>query len=119
MKVKRYEELVAWQRAMELTKRVYALQKNLPKEEVYSLGDQIRRAAVSIPSNIAEGFGRGTDKDFKYFLSIARGSLFEAKTQLQLADSLGYLRFDEELSLLFDEVGKLINGISRSLSTNH
>ena len=119
MKVKSYEELVVWQKAMELTKRVYALQKNLPKEEVYALGDQIRRAAVSIPSNIAEGFGRESDKDFKHFLSIARGSLFETKTQLQLADCLGYLRLDEELARRFDEVGKLINGLSRSLSANH
>ena len=118
MKVKNYEELVVWQKAMELTKRVYALQKNLPKEEVYSLGDQIRRAAVSIPSNIAEGFGRESDKDFKRFLSIARGSLFETKTQLQLADCLGYISFDEELLCLFDEVGKLINGLSRSLFAN-
>ena len=117
MKVKSYEELVVWQKAMELTKRVYEAQRHLPKEEVYSLGDQIRRAAVSIPSNIAEGFGRESDKDFKHFLSIARGSLFETKTQLQLADSLGYLRFDDELLGLFDEVGKLINGLARALTT--
>ena len=81
MKVKRYEELVVWQKAMLLAKRVYCVQKKLPKEEIYGLGDQIRRAAVSIPSNIAEGFGRDTDKEFKHFLSIARGSLFETKTQ--------------------------------------
>ena len=117
MKVKCYEELVAWQKAMELAKRVYILQKQLPKEEVYSLGDQIRRAVVSIPSNIAEGFGRESVNEFKRFLSIARGSLFETKTQLQLADSLGYLRFDDALLGLVDEVGKLINGLSRSLPT--
>ena len=115
MKIKSYEDLVAWQKAMMLAEQVYALQKNLPREEVYSLGDQIRRAVVSVPSNIAEGFGRESDKDFKYFLSIARGSLFETKTQLQLAGRLGYLKLSEELYNLFDEVGKLISGLIRSL----
>ena len=82
MKVKCYEDLVVWQKAMLLAKRVYCLQRSLPKEEVYALGDQIRRAAVSVPSNIAEGFGRESDKDFRHYLSIARGSLCEVKTQL-------------------------------------
>ncbi len=116
MKVKSYEELVVWQKAMLLAKMVYGVQKQLPKEEMYGLGDQIRRAVVSIPSNIAEGFGRGSDAEFKRFLAIARGSLFEVKTQLQLAESLGYLRLDEEISSLIDEVGKLLNGLSRSLA---
>ena len=117
MKVKRYEDLMAWQRAMLLAKLVYGVQKQLPKEEVYGLGDQIRRAVVSIPSNIAEGFGRESDKDFKHFLSIARGSLYETKTQLELAESLGYLQMPTEVVDLFNEVGKLINGLSRYLST--
>ena len=98
---------------------VYCLQKKLPKEEMYGLGDQIRRAVVSIPSNIAEGFGRDTDNEFRRFLSIARGSLYETKTQLQLSESLGYLRIEPELTTLMDELGKLINGLSRSLTTNH
>jgi len=119
MKVKRYEELVVWQKAMPLAKMVYGLQKQLPKEEMYGLGDQIRRAAVSVPSNIAEGFGRETDKDFRHFLSIARGSLYETKTQLELAESLGFIRVPSELSDLFNEVAKLINGLSRYLSTNN
>ena len=114
--MKCYEELVAWQKAMLLAKMVYVLQKQLPKEETFGLGDQIRRAAVSIPSNIAEGFGRESPNEFKRFLSIARGSLYEMKTQLQLADSLGYLRLDTASWLLVDEVGKLINGLSKSLA---
>ena len=118
MKVKRGEELVVWQKAMLLAKKVYCVQKQLPKEEIYGLGDQIRRAVVSIPSNIAEGFGRDTDKEFKHFLSIARGSLFETKTQLQLAENLGYLTIDSEMMALFDEIGKLINGLSRSLTVS-
>ena len=115
MKVKCYEDLVVWQKAMLLAKRVYCLQRSFPKEEVYALGDQIRRAAVSVPSNIAEGFGRESDKDFRHYLSIARGSLCEVKTQLQLAESLGFLQIDEDLNALFDEVGKLINGLARVL----
>lgn len=116
MKVKKYEDLKVWQKAMLLAKTVYGLQKQLPKEETYGLGDQIRRAAVSIPSNIAEGFGRDTDKEFRHFLSIARGSLYETKTQLQLAESLGYLQIDTDTSLQMDEVGKLLNGLARSLT---
>lgn len=119
MKVKCYEELIAWQKAMQLARMVYLVQKQLPKEEVYVLGDQIRRAAVSVPSNIAEGFGRETDKEFRHFLSIARGSLYEVKTQLQLAASLDYLKIDSDLEALLDETGRLLNGLSRSLTTSH
>ena len=115
MKVKCYEELIVWQKAMLLAKLVYRIQKQLPKEEVYGLGDQMRRAVVSIPSNIAEGFGRESDKEFKHFLSIARGSLFEVKTQMQLAESLEYLEISEDVVALIDEVGKLINALMRSL----
>ena len=118
MKVKSYEELLAWQKAMLLANIVYGVQKQLPKDEVYGLGNQIRRAVVSVPSNIAEVFGRETDKDFKHFLSIARGSLYETKTQLELAESLGFLRMPSELIDLFSEVAKLINRLSRYLSTN-
>ena len=117
MKVKSYEELIVWQKAMLLAKLVYRIQKQLPKEEVYGLGDQMRRAVVSIPSNIAEGFGRESDKEFKHFLSIARGSLFEVKTQLQLAESLEYLEISEDVVALIDEVGKLLNALMRSLGS--
>ena len=119
MKVKSYEELVVWQKAMLFAKSVYSLQKQLPKEEVYGLGDQIRRAVVSIPSNIAEGFGRESKSEFKHFLSIARGSLYEVKTQLQLAEDLGYLQIGSDILTLVADVGKLLNGLSRSLTTNH
>ena len=121
MKVKSYEELMVWQKAMLLAKEVYVAQRRLPKEETYGLGDQIRRAVVSSPSNSAEGFGRESKSEFKHFLSIARGSLFEVKTQLQLAVSLGYLVANEDLFASIDEVGRLLNGLSRSLMarTNH
>ena len=118
MKVKCYEELIAWQKAMLLAKLVYRIQKQLPKEEVYGLGDQMRRAVVSIPSNIAEGFGRESDKEFKHFLSIARGSLFEVKTQLQLAEDISLLKVNDEVWDLIEEVGELINGLSKTLTAN-
>ena len=118
MKVKCYEELIVWQKAMLLAKLMYRIQKQLPKEEVYGLGDQMRRAVVSIPSNIAEGFGRESDKEFKHFLSIARGSLFEVKTQLQLAEDISLLKVNEEVWDLIEEVGELINGLSKTLTAN-
>ena len=118
MKVRSYEDLVVWQKSMTLAKEAYRLQRGLPKEETFALGDQIRRAAVSIPSNIAEGFGRDTDKEFKRFLSVARGSLYELKTQLQLAESLDYVQMDSDFVALMDEVGMLLNGLSRRLTTN-
>ena len=118
MKVKCYEELIVWQKAMLLAKLMYRIQKQLPKEEVYGLGDQMRRAVVSIPSNIAEGFGRESDKEFKHFLSIARGSLFEVKTQLQLAEDISLLKVNDEVWDLIEEVGELINGLSKTLTAN-
>lgn len=118
MKITRYEDFIAWQKAMQLAKMVYLLQKGLPKEEMYGLGDQIRRAVVSVPSNIAEGYGRGGDAEFKRFLSISRGSLFEVKTQLQLAESIGLLIVDEEVWHLIEEVGKLINGLVKRLAVS-
>jgi four helix bundle protein len=77
-----FQDLTVWQRAMELTVAIYGLTKRFPKEEVYGLSSQLRRAAVSIASNIAEGRGRGTDGEFKQFLSIAQGSTYEIHTQL-------------------------------------
>ena len=118
MRMRSYEDLLVWQKSMLLAKKVYQVQKELPKSELFGLGDQIRRAVVSVPSNIAEGFGRGSDSEFNRFLSIARGSLFEVKTQLQLASELGFLQLEPELMQLIDEVGKLIAGLSKTLTAN-
>ena len=118
MRMRSYEDLLVWQKSMLLAKKVYLIQRGLPKAELYGLGDQIRRAVVSVPSNIAEGFGRGSDAEFKRFLAIARGSLFEVKTQLQLASELGFLQLESELMQLIDEVGKLITGLSKTLTAN-
>lgn len=95
MKVQRYEDLIVWQKAVDLVVECYRVTKTFPREEVYGLTAQIRRAVVSIPSNIAEGQGRGSTGEFRQFLGHARGSLFELKTQLFIAEKLGYLSVSE------------------------
>ena len=89
---KDFKDLIVWQRAMELVVEVYQLVKKLPKEELFALSDQIRRAVISIPSNIAEGQGRSSLKEFLYFLSIAKGSKAELETQLLLCVKINYLK---------------------------
>ena len=103
---------------MDLVESVYGSTRGWPREELYGLTAQVRRAAVSIPSNIAEGQGRASKREFANFLSIAHGSLRELETQLTIARRLGYLSPDAEGSLLLQaaEVGRLINGLSNSLS---
>ena len=110
-KVRNYRELVVWKRSMELVVETYELVKHLPKEETYALSDQIRRAVVSIPSNIAEENGRASAKDYARFLSMARGSKYELETQLLICVELCYLT-KEQLSkamLLSDEIGRMLN----------
>ena len=111
--LKGYRELIVWKRSMELVSEVYKLAKCLPKEEKYVLSDQIRRSAISIPSNIAEGNGRIGNKDYVRFLSIARGSQYELETQLLLCVQLGYLSDIDisKASVLCDEIGKMINAL--------
>jgi four helix bundle protein len=118
MKVRNYSDLIAWQKAMDLVERVYMATKLFPKEELYGLSSQIRRAVVSIPSNIAEGQGRSSTKEFQNFLSIAHGSLREVETQLMIAQRLGYLTAEELKSMLdlAAEVGRLTKGLQNSLS---
>ena len=105
-----YEDLIVWQRSMDLVEEVYKLVKLLPNEENYGLASQMRRAAVSIPSNIAEGQSRHTSKEFLQFLSIANGSKSELKTQLKICVRLGYLS-DEHIKTaagLCDEINKML-----------
>ena len=111
-----YTNMIVWQKAMDLTDEVYRLTKSLPKEELFSLTDQLRRAAVSVPSNIAEGYGRQTDREFKQFLSIARGSVFEVETQLFIGIRQNYFSdSDAETTLsLCNEVGRLLTTLSRN-----
>ena len=110
-----FRELNAWKKAMELTDRVYDLVRQFPADERYALCDQLRRAVVSIPSNIAEGFGRQSHKDFAHFLSQARGSLYEVDTQLEIAARRGYILQDAVPVDLLNDTSKLISGLSRSL----
>ncbi len=117
MGVKNYRDLIVWQKAMDLVTQVYQATERFPQKEVFGLTNQIRKAAVSIPSNIAEGQGRNTDRDFRHFLSIARGSLQEVETQLEIARRLGYLHKEELFDIIeqSSEVARLINGLSRAL----
>jgi len=87
-----YRDLIAWQKGMELAEKVYTVTRHFPDEERFGLVAQMRRSAVSIPSNVAEGFGRGQQGEFHRFLGIARGSLFEVQTQAELARRLGWIK---------------------------
>lgn len=113
-----YQNFKVWQKAIELVEMVYRLTKDFPKEEIYGITNQIRRAAVSIPSNIAEGSQRGSDKDFDYFLRIARGSSAELETQLLIVDRLKYIKnhklFSAILNLLI-EIRKMTSGLRAQL----
>lgn len=110
-----YQKLEVWQMAMVLAEEVYKHTRVFPKDEIYGLTGQIRRAAVSIPSNIAERASRAGAKEFLQFLHIARGSASELETQLLLAGKLGYLSAADELMATLTSVKRLINGLIRSL----
>lgn len=121
MKVKQYKELIVWQKAMALAEEVYRLLRLLPTEEIYSLSSQMRRAVVSIPSNIAEGQSRNSTKEFANFLSIARGSNAELETQIELCVRLGYVNATQSKTAvsLADEVGRMLTALIGKLSTSH
>ena len=109
-----YRDLIVWQKAMELTKQVYQMTISFPQDEVYGLTSQIRRCAVSIPSNIAEGRGRNSDKEFIRFLNIALGSLYELQTQLELAQAFQYLPSIIEVDNRSIEIKKMLNALINS-----
>lgn len=112
-----YRDLVVWQRAMDLAKGVYEYTRCFPREEVYGIASQIRRAVVSIAANIAEGQSRETTGEFRQFLGIARGSLAELDTLLNLASDFGYgdTKTAAALMGMSDEVGRLLSGLQKSL----
>ena len=113
MRAKDYKDFIVWQKAIDLSVEVYRLVKLLPKTETYALSDQMRRAVVSIPSNIAEGQGRNSAKDFANFLAIARGSQKELETQIYICIKIGYFT-EEEASTAFnlcEEIGKMLNAL--------
>jgi four helix bundle protein len=120
MQVKSYKDLIVWQKSMDLVV-VYHVTKGFPREELYGLTNQLRRAAVSIPSNIAEGQARNSTAEFKNFLSIARGSLAEVETQLIIAERLNYLGSEKlrEIQAVQIEVNKMTNALMNKLATRH
>lgn len=117
MKTRRFRELLVWQESMSLAREVYEITKDFPRSEAFGLVSQLRRAAVSVPSNIAEGHGRTSDKSFAVFLGQARGSLFEVETQLELAGNLGYLTTEKLPSLLSqcEKITRMLNALLRTL----
>ena len=114
-----FKNLIVWQKAMELVRVVYQISKSFPADERYALTDQLRRAVVSIPSNIAEGNGRASNKDYAHFLAIARGSLFETLTQIQVAEDLGYIDNHEYLDNLTAEVGRMLTSLLKRYGAIH
>ena len=118
MKVRNYQQLIVWQKAMDLVEQIYASSKGFPREELYGLTSQLRRAAVSIPPNIAEGQGRRTTADFVRHLSISYGSLRELETQTLIAARLRYLTKErcQDILEMAGEVGRLLNGLMSSLA---
>jgi four helix bundle protein len=110
-----YENLEVWQKSIVLVTNVYQLVKSLPKEETYALSDQIRRSAVSVPSNIAEGSSRNSKKEFIQFLYISLGSLCELETQLLIAKNVGYISSTEKMKSEIISIKKMLNALITSI----
>lgn len=113
-------KLVVWERAISLCTAVYALTRGFPREEIYGLTNQLRRASVTIPSNIVEGYGRGTPQQYRYFLEIALGSSMELQTQLLIAKRLGFEEPQEveKVESLESEVGRMLSATVTTLRAN-
>jgi four helix bundle protein len=118
--MKSFQELTVWQKSMLLVEEVYRLLRKFPEQEQYALTDQLRRSVVSIPSNIAEGYGRNAKNDFIRFLNIARGSKYEVETQLLIAKRLGYVTESDLTNALklCDETGKMLNALIKKLTND-
>jgi four helix bundle protein len=113
--IKTFRDLIAWQKSMQLAKEVYKSTSLMPDSERFGLTAQMRRAAVSVPSNIAEGHGRQSLPDYIRFLKTSRGSLMELQTQLLLAQDLGFIRMTGELTDVLSETDRVLQGLIRSL----
>jgi four helix bundle protein len=115
--IKSFKDMIVWQEAMNLVEMIYLKTKTFPKEEIYGLTSQIRRAAVSIPANIAEGNGRRSRKEYLQFLSIANGSLTELETHILIAERLNFLpkEISEKIQIQIKLVGRLLTGLKKSL----
>lgn len=110
-----FRDIIAWQRGMDLARAVYREVRQLPPRERYGLCDQILRACASVPANIAEGYGRGTRPDFLRFLRVARGSLYELSTHLELAHDVGLLAVSETTFALVAETDRILQALIKSL----
>ncbi len=108
MQTKSFKDLIVWQKSFELVKEVYKFSDGFPKSELYGVTQQMRRAAISIPSNIAEGYGRQYNKEYKQFLSVAYGSLCELETQYLLAVDLSFTQKSDDVERLMKEVGAML-----------
>lgn len=113
--MKTFRDLLIWQKAMALVTHCYSISSNFPKEEMFGLTSQIRRCSISIPSNISEGYGRGTNKDYHRFLTISLGSLFEFQTQLEIAYNLQYIPGDN-FNKLYEDSRELERMLSSFIS---
>jgi four helix bundle protein len=113
-----YRDLIVWQKSMDLVTLIYKLITKLPEDEKFGLTSQIKRSAVSIPSNIAEGYGRNYRKDYSRFLQISRGSLYECQTQLEITINLSFINVDDikEINELSLEVEKMLNSLIKKIS---
>ncbi|WP_055443375.1 four helix bundle protein [Lacinutrix himadriensis] len=116
--MKSYRDLIVWQKSVNMVTLVYKLLNDFPKDEKFGLTSQIKRSSVSISSNIAEGYGRNYTKDYIRFLNIARGSLFEMQTQLQIAINLGFLKLDDlnEINNLSLQIEKMLNSLIKKIA---
>lgn len=115
--IKSHKDLLAWQKAMELVELVYELTRQFPREELFGLATSLRRAAVSIPSKIADGHERDNTREFIHYLSVARGALSEAETQMEVATRLGYINQEQQARFthLASDTGKIVNGLMNSV----
>ena len=116
--IQSYKDLIVWQKSIELVTLIYNLTEGFPSKEIFGLTSQMRRAAVSIASNIAEGRCRGTRKDFTQFLRIAVGSCAELETQILIAKNLKFLRNSDNISALLEEIMKILNSMIKKLAAN-
>jgi four helix bundle protein len=116
-KIESFKDLMIWKSGIELSNEIYRLTSGFPKEEVYGLSSQMRRAVISVPSNIAEGWGRGTTKSYILFLEIARGSLYELDTLIEISFDLNFISTDKKTELInkIAETGKMLNALISKL----
>jgi len=117
--MKTYRDLQVWQKSMSLVTEIYKISKTYPRDEAYGLTSQMRRCAISIPSNMAEGYGRNSINEYLYFLRIATGSLYELQTQMEISINLRYLNRNEfdKLYRLSREIERMLSSLIRKLSS--